>query len=30
MEVLKNNKNIKELELIKQVVNNDKLSIESK
>lgn len=30
MEALKNNKNIKELELIEHVVNNDKLSIESK
>ena len=30
MEALKNNKNIKELELMEHVVNNDKLSIESK
>ena len=28
MEALKNNKNIKELELMEHVVNNDKLSIE--
>ena len=30
MEALKNNKNIKELELLQQQVNNDKLLIENK
>lgn len=30
MEVLKNNKNIKDLELLQQQINNDKLLIENK
>jgi len=30
MEALKNNKNIKDLELLQQQINNDKLLIENK